>query len=310
MKETELRVPTQDGGSLFVRSFLPETQTRGVVQIVHGMAEHSARYARLAQALTQQGFAVYADDHRGHGQSATSRTELGHFSDRNGWDNAVGDELTVLEEIRARHRSLPVILLGHSMGSYIARTLAIRHGERYQGLILSGTSHDAPLTYKVAGLLAKAERLRLGKREKSPLLRKLSFEAFNAKIQNPRTPADWLSRDPAEVDKYNTDPFCGFECTTQLWVDLFGGLVEICTASNIARMPKSLPVLIIAGEHDPLNNRLAGIRKLHRAFESAGIKDLTQRIYAGARHELFNETNRDEVTRDVLHWLEEHVSRA
>jgi alpha-beta hydrolase superfamily lysophospholipase len=196
------------------------------------------------------------------------------------------------------------------MGSYIARTVAIRHGDRYQGLIVSGTSHDAPMAYMLAGLLAKAERLRLGKHGKSPLLRKLSFEAFNAKIAAPRTPADWLSRDPAEVDKYNADPFCGFECTTQLWVDLFGGLVEICTASNIARMPKTLPILVIAGEHDPLNNRLAGIRKLHKALEDAGIKDLEQRVYAGARHEVFNETNREEVTHDLLAWLELHVPRA
>jgi len=308
MNETEIRLPTHDGSSLFLRCFLPHTQPKAGLQVVHGMAEHSARYARLAQAVTAAGYAVYVDDHRGHGKSVATRAELGHFADTGGWDKVVRDELTVLDEIKARHPGLPVYLLGHSMGSYIARTLAIRHGDRYAGLALSGTSHDAPLAYRAAGLLAQAERLRLGPLGKSPLLRKLSFESFNAKFEDPRTPADWLSRDPAEVDKYVADALCGFECTTQLWCDLFGGLVEICTESNIARMPKSLPVLILAGERDPLNNRLAGIRKLRKALESSGINALTERVYPGARHELFNETNRDEVTRDLVAWLNERAA--
>jgi alpha-beta hydrolase superfamily lysophospholipase len=307
MIESELRLPCHDGASLFLRGFTPETSPKAVLQVVHGMAEHSARYARLAQALTARGYAVYADDHRGHGKSAPGRGDLGHFADADGWNHVVRDELTVLDEIRARHPGLPVFLLGHSMGSYIARTLAIRHGDRYQGLIISGTSHDAPLTYRAASLIAGAEKLRLGPRGKSPVLRKLSFETFNAKFDDPRTPADWLSRDAAEVDKYVADPLCGFECSTQLWQDVFAGLVEICSDAHIARMPKGLPVLIIAGERDPLNNGLRGIKKLRKAFDTAGLTQVTERVYPGARHELFNETCRDEVTRDLAAWLDARV---
>jgi alpha-beta hydrolase superfamily lysophospholipase len=308
MQESELRLQAKDGTTLFVRSFLPEGAPKAVVQVVHGMAEHSARYARLARALTEQGYAVYADDHRGHGKTASGRDELGFFGDQDGWEAVVQDQLSILDELKARHPKLSVFLLGHSMGSYIARGAAIRRGSEWAGLLLSGTSHNAPLTYQAARAVAQVERARLGKRGKSPLLRKLSFESFNNKFHDPRTPADWLSRDPAEVDKYVADPLCGYECSTQLWIDVFTGLIEICSAKNIAKLPKRLPIYVMAGEADPLNNKLAEIRKLHQAFEEQGVNNVTLRVYPDARHELFNETNRDEVTRDLVAWLDSRLA--
>jgi len=308
MKESELRLQARDGTTLFVRSFLPEDEPRALVQLVHGMAEHSARYARLAQALTEHGYAVYVDDHRGHGKTATGSDDLGFFTEEEGWEAVVTDQLTIVDELKARHPGLKVFLLGHSMGSYIARGAAIRRGVEWAGLLLSGTSHNSPLIYQAARAMAKLERARLGKRGKSPLLRKLSFEAFNKKIANPRTPADWLSRDPAEVDKYVADPLCGFECSTQLWVDVFTGMIEICSPENIARLPRHLPIYVLAGEADPLNNRLAEIRKLHKAFEQQGINNVTLRVYPEARHELFNEINRDEVARDLIGWLDQQLA--
>jgi alpha-beta hydrolase superfamily lysophospholipase len=148
----------------------------------------------------------------------------------------------------------------------------------------------------------------VGKRGKSLVLRKSSFERFNNTVDAPRTSADWLSRDPHEVDKYIADPLCGFECTTQLWFDVFGGIVEMCTPKNIAKLSGSLPVYIMAGERDPLNGRLAHIRKLHKVLEEQGVRNVTLRVYEGARHELFNETNRDEVTRDLVDWLGKQIS--
>jgi alpha-beta hydrolase superfamily lysophospholipase len=155
-----------------------------------------------------------------------------------------------------------------------------------------------------ARLVAARERLRVGARGKSALLRKMTFEAFNKKIDDPRTTCDWLSRDPFEVDKYLADPLCGFDSSTQLFWDMFGGMIEIFSPSEIDKLPKALPIYILAGENDPLNNGLAAIKKLHKALETAGLKDVTLRVYPGARHELLNETNRDEITKDLTDWLD------
>jgi alpha-beta hydrolase superfamily lysophospholipase len=272
------------------------------------MAEHSARYGRLAGQLVEKGYAVYAADHRGHGKTAQTPEDLGIYAEHDGWQKVVGDQISLLTEVRSRHPNVPVFLLGHSMGSYISRSVAGRRGDLLAGLILSGTTHDNPIAYQAPRAIVAAERLRLGVRGKSALISMLTFEKFNARFPSPRTDFDWLSRDPAEVDKYIQDELCGFDCSTQLWWDLLGGMAEICTPSFIARMPKKLPIYVMAGEFDAVNDRLAGIRKLRKAYEAAGMEDVTVRVYPGARHELFNEINRDEVTRELIEWIEKRLA--
>jgi len=308
MRESDFRLAAADGTAIFVRSFLPEKPPRAIVQIAHGMAEHGARYARFAEALAERGYGAYANDHRGHGHTASGREALGHFADEDGWDKVVTDQVALLSEVGSRHPNVPLFLMGHSMGSYIARSTALRVGSRLAGLILSGTSHGTVLVPQAARILATVERARLGKRGKSKLLRKLTFEAFNARIDDPRTTCDWLSRDPFEVDKYLADPLCGFDCSAQLYADMFGGMAEIFAPANLKKLPRALPVYIMAGEHDALNDDLAAIKKLHAALETAGLTQLTVRIYQGARHELLNETNRDEVTRELLAWLDARLA--
>lgn len=315
MQQSDFRLaasyPGGDGTSIFVRSFLPDAGVpRAILQIEHGMAEHSARYARFAQALTERGYGAYVPDHRGHGQTATRREDLGHFADEDGWEKVVSDQVALLSEIESRHPKTPVFLMGHSMGSYIARSTALRVAPDLAGLILSGTSHEAPLTVRAARMLAGAERMRLGKRGKSALLRKMTFEAFNKQIDDPRTSCDWLSRDKFEVDKYLADPLCGFESSTQLFWDMFGGMIEIFSQESLEKLPKQLPIYIMSGEHDPLGNKLVAIKKLHKALDAAGLQSVTLRVYQEARHELLNETNRDEVTQDLLKWLDERVAQA
>lgn len=309
MHESDFRLPAADGTQIFVRSFLPEKPPRAVVQIAHGMAEHAARYARFAAALTEHGYAVYANDHRGHGHTASGRDALGHFADDDGWNKVVLDQVALLAELKARHPGLPRFLMGHSMGSYIARSTALRSGPELAGLILSGTSHDAPMVAQGARLVAAAERARLGKRGKSKLLKKLTFDAFNKTVDDPRTSCDWLSRDAHEVDKYLADPLCGFDSSAQLYWDMFGGMAEIFASQNLKKLPRDLPIYILAGERDALNNKLAAIKKLHKALETAGLTQLTVRVYQGARHELLNETNRDEVTRELIAWLDARVAQ-
>ena len=309
MRESDFRLQAKDGTPLFVREFLPDGTAKAVIQVAHGMAEHSARYARFAKVLSEHGYAVYANDHRGHGKTAARREDLGYFADENGWDLVVGDQLSLTEEIKSRHPGLPVFLLGHSMGSYIVRAAAIRAGREWAGLLLSGTSHGHPAVQVFNQTLPRLERRRIGKRGRSWAMSKLSFEAFNAKFDDPRTSADWLSRDEAEVDMYLADPLCGFECSVQMWLDMFGGLEQVFSTKAISQMPHDMPVYVLAGELDPLNEKLKDIKKLHQAFEQAGIRNVTTRIYPGARHELFNELNRDEVMRDLTTWLDQQMGQ-
>jgi alpha-beta hydrolase superfamily lysophospholipase len=309
MRESDFRLQAKDGTPLFVREFLPEGTAKAVVQIAHGMAEHSARYARFAKALTDHGYAVYANDHRGHGKTAARREDLGYFADEGGWDLVVDDQFSLVEEIKSRHPRVPVFLFGHSMGSFIVRDAIARAGREWAGLVLSGTSHSLPAIQIWNQTLPRIERRRIGKRGKSWAISKLTFEAFNAKFDDPRTSCDWLSRDEAEVDKYLADPFCGFECCAQTWLDMFRGLQKVYSADVMAQMPPEMPVYVLAGELDPLNEKLSDIKKLHKAFERAGITNMTVRAYPGARHELLNELNRDEVTRDLIGWLEQQMGQ-
>lgn len=308
MLESDFLLQAKDGTGLFVREWLPDQKPRAVVQVVHGMADHSARYERLAKALTEHGYAVFADDHRGHGRTAKSRDDLGHFADEHGFQRVVEDQLSLVEEIKSRLPGLPVFLLGHSMGSFIARAAVIERGREWSGLVLSATNQAPAFQQRINAVLPRLERLRLGKRGKSAAVRALTFEAFNKKFKDPRTPCDWLSRDPAEVDKYVADPLCGFECSVQTWADLLDGMAFIFDEKNIARMPLDMPIYVLSGQRDPVNGDLKGIRRLHEVLERVGAKNVMVRVYPEARHELFNETNREEVTRDLIEWLDRQLA--
>lgn len=291
------------GASIFVHRFLPEGEPTGVVQIAHGMAEHAARYARFAEALTAAGLAVYASDHRGHGRTA-SEADLGHFGDHDGWNQMVGDVCALGEHLRKEHPGKKLSLFAHSMGSFLALDALVHRGaSRWDRVVLSGS--DAPGgALAVAGRqAAKLERLRQGTRGKSTLLSFLSFGSFNAAFKPARTAFDWLSRDAAEVDKYVADPFCGFRITNQSWVDFLGGLVSTGRDGYRSVQPKTLPVLVFSGSKDPVGKAGAGVKKLVEGLREGGLTEVTEKLYPEGRHEMLNETNRDEVTRDVLAFL-------
>ncbi len=295
----------EDGASLFVRRWLPEGPIRGIVQIAHGMAEHGARYGGFAQRLAEGGWAVYASDHRGHGQTAPSEQELGHFADDDGWRRVTGDLRQVAEHARRQHAGLPFVLFGHSMGSFMTQWLVHRHPQDVDAVILSGSNIGGGALVRAGKQIAKVERLRLGKRGRSALLASMSFGAFNRGFEN-RTGFEWLSRDPAEVDLYVADPRCGFEVTTQLWIDLLGALEEIGRA-DWSRLPKTLPILVFSGALDPVSDRGKGIRALVETMRRAGLARVSETLYPEGRHEMLHDTNRSEVEADVLRWLEANV---
>jgi alpha-beta hydrolase superfamily lysophospholipase len=305
VETSSIRLAAEDGVELFVYRWAPDGPPRAVVQIAHGMAEHGGRYARLAGALTAAGYAVYADDHRGHGRTARTPEDLGFFAPADGWAKCVADLWQVNRRIAADYPGTPIIFLGHSMGSFLGQDFIAQHGAALAGVVLSGSNGKPPAIALLGKLIARLERLRIGRRGRSALLDRMGFGAFNKPFEPARTRFDWLSRDPLEVDRYMADPLCGGRSTTQLWIDLLGGLSRIARPSLQARIPKDLPIHLIAGGRDPVTRNTKGLEQLIGAYRKAGLTRISHRFYAGARHELFNETNRAEVTSDLIAWLQE-----
>ena len=296
-----------DGKKLFVRRFLPEGAVKAVVHLAHGMAEHSERYTRVAQALTGAGYAVYANDHRGHGKTAATPDELGFFD--GGLERVLQDLAELLGFEKKQHPGVPFVLFGHSMGSFFAQALMQTHGEQLDAVVLSGSAGKPNLLAALGRSIARAERFRLGVRGHSSLIRALAFDAFN-KPFNPRpTRFEWLSRDRAEVDKYAADPLCGFDCAIELWIAVLDLLRDNALPERQARVPKKLPVYAFSGAEDPAGERAKGPRQLVGALERAGLTDVTSKFYEGARHEMLNETNREEVTAELLKWIASRIAK-
>lgn len=306
MQSTTTTVTASDGTALHTHRWLPEGPPKAVVQIAHGMAEHSARYARLAEALTAAGYAVYANDHRGHGGTA-SKADHGYFADHDGWDTVVADLRAVTAFAQEENPGLPVFLLGHSMGSFLSRAYVIEDSRELAGLVLSGTSGDPGLLRTVGVVLAGTEARLRGRRHVSPLLDRLTFGQYNAAFKPNRTDFDWLSRDEAEVDLYVADEQCGNTFTSGFFADLAGGVGVINDRRKVARVRRDLPILLVSGDADPVGDGGKGVRAVAEQYESVGVADVTCTLYPGARHEIFNETNRDEVTADVIAWLDAHL---
>ena len=305
MPGSEFELRTDDGQSLLARRWLPEGRPRAVVQLAHGLAEHSARYARLAAALNAAGYTVYANDHRGHGPKAAP-ADLGHFADDGGWGKVVGDFWTMNRLIAKEQPGVPIIFLGHSLGSFLGQDFVAEHSDALAGAVYSGSSGKPPAIATLGRLIARAERLRLGKRGKSQLLGQMWFGAYNKPFAPARTEFDWLTRDEKEVDAYVADPYCGFPFTTQLAIDVLDALPSLSSPQSLARIRKDLPIYVFSGERDPVG---ANIQGLIDALKGAGFTRLTARIYPGARHETLNETNREEVTRDLIDWLDAVVGK-
>lgn len=299
-----------DGATIHVYQWLPAGEPTAIVQIAHGMAEHAGRYERFAQALTDAGYAVYAEDHRGHGRTGEAAT-LGYFADDDGWGKIVEDMDAVTRHAVAEHPGLPVVLFGHSMGSFLARDYVVRHGGGLSAAIICGTAGDPGMLGKVGAKIAAVESRVRGRRHPSGLMTKLTFGSYNAAFKPTRTDFDWLSRDETEVDKYVADPLCGFLCTSGFFGDLLGGLTRVNSDAVMSGIPADLPLLLISGTQDPVGGKqAAGVNSVADQLRRSGVVDLTVKLYPEARHELLNETNRDDVTADVLAWIAQRLERA
>lgn len=309
MQTSTLTLDTADDTPVHVHRWLPDdgVDVRGVVQVVHGMAEHGARYAPLAEDLTAAGFAVYADDHRGHGRTAQTTDDLGFLAASRGWALVLDDLHRLTQLARGEQPGVPVVLLGHSMGSFLAKQYVGTFPDAVDALVLSGSDGPAGALAEVGAVVARVERRRLGPRGRSQVLDQMTFGSYNKAFEPTRTDFDWLSRDPAQVDAYIADPWCGFVATTQMFMDLLGGLRAIELPAVRDRVRRDLPVHVFSGALDPVGGE-DGVRRLVAAYEEMGLRDVQHRVYPDGRHEMLNEVNRDEVVADLLAWLDRVVA--
>lgn len=284
--------------------WLPDGEIKAVVQLTHGMAEHIARYERLALALNKAGYAAAGHNHLGHGPEAKTE-ELGFFAEKNGWDRVIDDMHTVHQMMCERFPGKKQILLGHSMGSFAAREYLLRYGNDLTACVLSGTGWHPKALCAAAVSAAALCGATGGWKKPAPAMNKMGFGKYNQAFEPVRTPFDWLSRDEKEVDQYIADPLCGYLFTARGYYDMFSGLKALSDTARLAALPRELPVLFISGEKDPVGGRDGeGVLTVSWQFTGAGVQDVTVKLYPQARHELFNEINRDAVTADLIEWLD------
>jgi len=301
--------PSADGiHTISAREWLPEGEVRGVVQIVHGVAEYVGRYADFARFLNGHGFVVCGEDHLGHGQTVTDG-KYGYFGPKDGWSVLVRDIHRLRELEGEKYPGVPYFILGHSMGSFLTRTYLIDYPGTVTGAILSGTGQESAATVAMGKAVAGALCAMKGPEHVSALVDRLSLGAYNQKFAPNRTSADWISRDEQVVDTYLADPLCTFKPTVGMFRDMMGGLQYIGRQENVNRMDLATPVYFFSGDQDPVGAMGAGVKKVYGMFRKAGVRDLELKLYPQGRHEMLNELNRREVYTDTLIWLKKHLSR-
>ena len=293
--------------SIHALKCVPDGKPRAVVQIAHGIAEHIDRYKPFMEFLAGSGFVVAGNDHLGHGKSIRVPAEQGFFAEKDGWWRVV-DDMDKLHDIMSKeYPELPYVLFGHSMGSFLTRTDLIKHPDKYDGVILSGTGHQSPALVLGGNAAASVMAKLNGAMGDGAKLDSLAFGTYLSKIENPRTKFDWLSRDAEQVDKYIADPLCGFVGKIGLYRDMMKGIKFITNEKNVAQMNKEKPVYFMSGDGDPVGDYGKGVERAYKAFCDAGLHDVFMRLYPGGRHEMLNETNKEQVYQDILNWLNEKI---
>ena len=287
---TRFSYPAKDGAEIVGYRWDPAGRPRGAVQLTHGMGEHVQRYDALARALTGRGLVVYGQDHRGHGATARSADELGQLGP-DGWTQLVDDIDLLVSRIRDEQPGLPLVLLAHSMGSFAVQQYLLDHSDRVDAVVLTGTTALDQLEPAL------------------DLDKPIDLAVFNAAFAPARTEFDWLSRDEVIVDAYIADPRCGFGIDTGAAKDMFAGARRMADPGQVAAVRPDLPLYIAAGESDPVNANLALLNVLIDRYRAAGLTDVTVRTYPGARHEILNETNRDEVVASIIDWIDQVLSK-
>ena len=293
-------------GQIFSRVWTGEAP-KYILQIAHGKCEHSGRYDDFDAFMAENGFAVYMNDHVGHGETARLNGDpFGHFGDKNGWENTVKDMKSLTDIAKKEHPGLPVVLLGHSMGSFLARSYIARYGKELSGCVICGTMGTGSPA-GVAKALATLQCIFKGPKSPAPLLTRLTTGSNDEQMGIPDDGTSWLSTDPAVCKAFAEDPLCGFEFTAGGFKDLFTGVAEISSKSWAKKVPINLPLFFIAGADDPVGNYGKGPVQVADMLKAAGVRDIEVKIYPGMRHEILNEREKQIPYADVLNWFKRHL---
>ena len=292
---------------IHARMCVPDAEPRAIVQIIHGIAEYIDRYDEFMSFLADNGIIAVGTDHLGHGKSIESEEQTGFFAYDNGWDYVVRDEEVLRLAMHENYPELPIIVFGHSMGSFMTRTLLIRYPDAFNAAIISGTGNQGAALVNGGLFMGNLVTGLKGAHHYSKFLNNLAFGSYNKIYENPKTEYDWLSRDEANVQKYIDDPLCGFIPSCSLFRDMMTGVKFITNKKNLTAMNKDMPVYFMSGDMDPVGECGKGVQKAYNNFLEAGMKDVSIKLYPGGRHEMLNEINKDEVYTDILAWLDSKI---
>ncbi len=296
-----------DGVSVARYEWATEGSPRAILLIAHGMSEHALRYNAFAEKACALGFSVFSSDHRGHGKTAKSKEELGFLAEKDGFFRVVEDQKELCAEIHKKYPNTPLILVGHSFGSFISQNYIENYSSTLNACVLLGSAGPNPAV-GFGSLVANTVSLTSGRRNISKLLDKLSFGSFNKGIKDSKTDFDWLSRDEAMVQAYIDDELCGFTCTAGFYQDLMRGLKKTHNPKEMAKIPEKFPVLILGGTSDPVSNYGKTLKKLFSIYKKNGMQNVQFKLYDDARHELLNELNKEEVMMDVFNWINDRIN--
>ena len=304
----EYSFPSVSGlGDVYVRCWVPDdlSSVKAIFQMAHGMAEHSVRYDWFADELCKAGYAVFMNDHIGHGKSVSDDSSLGYFGDNDGWKNLVGDQRKLTELARGEFPGVPLLVFGHSMGSFVCRAYTAKYHDA-DAAVYCGTGGPNPAAG--AGIVvAKAVGALKGKMHRSKLIDKMAFGTYNKRFEG-RTSFDWLSRDNGQVDKYIKDKYCGFLFTAAGYKDLFSILKYVSSDEWFNAVQKDLPILLISGSDDPVGEYSEGVKKVYDKLISTGHNKTELVFMQNGRHEIINETNRDEAAAQIIAFADKALS--
>lgn len=304
----EFYFPSKDGNTeIHTIEWKPEKEVRAVLQISHGMVEYIGRYEEFAQFLCDRGYYVVGNDHLGHGKSVQAKSEYGFFNEKYGNVCVLSDMHTLRQRTMKKYPQVPYFMLGHSMGSSLLRQYVQMYGNGLSGVVLMGAVSD----HKKAELLFGKRLCRVlaafrGWHYRSRLVDNLAIGSYNKKFRPARTRADWITSDHDRLEAYASDPFCSFTFTVNAYYNMFLGMIKMQRKEGVYMIPKSLPVLFVSGADDPVGGFGKGVRRIYEKYRAAGIQDVTLRLYTGDRHEILNETDREQVYKDLYGWLEDH----
>ena len=290
-----------DGKEIFVHTWEDARSPRGVVQIVHGMTEHAARYDAFARFLNERGFVVAADDHRGHGR--TDGDTLG-WCKGDMFADTVRDEAAITDHLSEKYEGLTCFIFGFSYGSFLTQSYISQYGDKIAGAVIGGSSYKKDFEVYLGSVVAALGKAFCGEKKPARFIEKLSFGAYAKKFDD----GEWLSADAENNARYHADPLCGFTCSHKFYADFFRGLKRLYTKQYIAGLPKTLPVLLVSGAEDPVGNMSKGVKKLYRFYtEKAGMQNVALRLFGGSRHEFLNEADgREEKWNALLGFFEEN----